>query len=208
MKSPDIWKLIHAERVEFANTLDSLSESQWSTPSWCEGWTVLQVVGHVISAAEQTTLNFYKELAAARFSFDRFAATGAGKNAAAGPHELIRRLRERTTTTNHPPAPVMAMLGEIVVHGADVRRPLGLSHATSESALIAVADNWKKTNLLIGSKRRINGLTLRATDASWSHGNGPEVAGPLQSLVLAMTGRKGALVDLNGDGVAILQSRP
>jgi uncharacterized protein (TIGR03083 family) len=208
MKSPDIWKLIHAERIEFANTLDTLSEEQWKTPSWCQGWTVAEVVGHVVSAAEETPLHFYRELVSARFSFDRFAEAGAKRTSAAGSRELIRRLRERTTTTNHPPAPVMAMLGEIVVHGDDVRRPLGLHHATAEAALVAVADNWKKTNILIGSKRRISGLSLRASDASWTNGDGPEVVGPLQSIVLAMTGRKQALADLSGEGVAVLQSRP
>ncbi len=36
---------------------------------------------------------------------------------------------------------------------------------------------------------------------------GPEVAGPVLSLVLAMTERKAALDDLSGDGVATLRSR-
>jgi hypothetical protein len=50
-------------------------------------------------------------------------------------------------------------------------------------------------------------VSLRATDASWNYGEGPSVEGPLQSLVLAMTGRKGSHVNLSGDGVAILASR-
>ena len=102
----------------------------------------------------------------------------------------------------------MAMLGEIVVHGEDIRRPLGLEHRPPEAALIAVADSWKNSNLLIGSKRRIAGLRLQATDAAWSHGDGPEVSGPLVSLVLAMTGRKGAHPDLTGEGLATLAERP
>jgi hypothetical protein len=80
-------------------------------------------------------------------------------------------------------------------------------HHSPEEALIAIADSWKKSNLLIGSKRRIVGVSLSATDASWNYGEGPSVEGPLQSLILAMTGRKGSHVDLSGDGVAILASR-
>jgi uncharacterized protein (TIGR03083 family) len=99
------------------------------------------------------------------------------------------------------------MLGEVVVHGDDLRRPLGLSHQTPEAALVVVADSWKKTNILIGSKKRIEGIRLAATDSTWTHGDGPDVSGPLQSLVLAMTGRKRVLDDLSGDGVAILASR-
>lgn len=190
-----------------AETLDSLSAEQWDVASWCEGWSVHETVGHVVAAAEQTPLNFYRELIAAGLKFDVFTERGVARLATVAPEELIRRLRARTTTTNHPPAPVMAMLGEIVVHGDDIRRPLGLAHQSPEIALLAVADSWKNSNLLIGSKRRISGLQLRATDVEWVHGDGPEVSGPLQSLILAMTGRKGSHQDLSGEGLSILASR-
>jgi uncharacterized protein (TIGR03083 family) len=169
---------------------------------------VKDTAGHVLAAAEQTPLNFYREMISAGFRFNVFANRAAKRLATIGPDELVARLRARTTTTNHPPAPVMAMLGEIVVHGEDIRRPLGLKHTSPEGALVAVADSWKNSNLLIGAKRRITGLRLRSTDSDWSHGDGPEVSGPLISLVLAMTGRKGAHVDLNGKGLTILASRP
>ena len=208
MRSEDTWRYIHSERAEMADTWANLSSAQWSSSSWCEGWTVQDTAGHVLAAAEQTPLNFYKEMILAGFRFDVFADRAAKRLAAIGPDDLVGRLRARTTTTNHPPAPVMAMLGEIIVHGEDIRRPLSLEHTSPEGALVAVADSWKNSNLLIGAKRRITGLRLRATDSSWVHGDGPEVTGPLISLVLAMTGRKGAHVDLNGEGLAILAGRP
>ena len=208
MKSTDVWKNIHAERLQLAETWTSLSPEQWATPSWCGGWSVQETAGHVVAAAEQTPANFFKDMAKAGFKFNLFAERDAKRNAAAGPDELIRRLRARTTTTNHPPAPVVAMLGEIIVHGADIRRPLGLAHTSPEAALEAVADSWKNSNLLIGAKRRTAGLRLRATDSTWTHGDGPEVSGPMASLVLAMSGRKGALSDLTGEGLETLSKRP
>ncbi len=208
MTSQDTWRYIHQERAALADTWDTLTPEQWASPSWCRGWSVQDVAGHVLSAAEQTPMNFYRELMSAGFKFDVFTDRGAKRLAAIGPAELSRRLRARTTTTNHPPAPVMAMLGEIVVHASDIRRPLGLEHAAPMGALVAVADSWKNSNLLIGAKRRITGLRLIATDADWSHGSGPQVSGPLNALVLAMVGRKGAHVDLTGEGVAVLASRP
>ena len=208
MNSQEIWSYIHAERGDLADTLGSLTPEQWTEPSWCTGWTIRMTVGHVVHAAEQTPLNFYKELASAGFKFATFTGRAAKNLGALSSEELIARLRARTATTNRPPAPVLAMLGEIVVHGADIRRPLGIEHSSPQPALIAVADGWKKSNLLIGAKRRINGLHLQATDSDWAHGDGPEVAGPLQSLVLAMTGRTGSYSDLTGDGVAILKQRP
>jgi hypothetical protein len=72
-----------------------------------------------------------------------------------------------------------------------------------------VADGYKGSNLVIGAKRRVAGLHLRATDADWQHGTGPEVAGPMLSLLLALAGRTAAVRgDLTGDGVAELASRP
>ncbi len=207
MKAKETWTYIHAERAAMADTWAGLSADQWVAKSWCEGWTVQMTAGHVLAAAEQTPLNFYKELLAAGMKFDVFTARGAERLAAVGPEELVRRLRARTSTTNHPPAPVVAMLGEIVVHGEDIRRPLGLHHEVPEEALVAVADSWKRSNLLIGAKRRIAGLSLRATDTAWSVGDGPTVTGPMVSLLLAMGGRKGAHADLSGDGLAVLAAR-
>jgi uncharacterized protein (TIGR03083 family) len=207
MRREEIWKHIHAERVALVETLESLDDQQWATPSWCTGWSVRETAGHVLAAAEQTPANFYRQLAAVGFRFHAFTSKDAHRLGALEPSELIHRLRARTTTTNHPPAPVVAMLGEIVVHGDDIRRPLGIRHQPTEAALVAVADSWKNSNLLIGAKRRIDGLALQATDTDWSHGVGPAVTGPLQSLVLAMVGRRGSLVDLSGDGLGLLTSR-
>jgi uncharacterized protein (TIGR03083 family) len=208
VKVQEAWTYIHAERADLADTWSSLTPDQWSAASWCEGWTVQETAGHILAAAEQTPLNFYKELATAGFRFNVFTDRGARKFGALSPDDLVRRLRARTTTTNHPPAPVMAMLGEIVVHGEDIRRPLGLEHTSPEPALVALADSWKSTNLLIGAKRRIAGLRLAASDADWNHGDGPEVSGPLVSLILAMPGRTGAHADLHGEGVTVLAGRP
>ncbi len=207
MKSGETWKYIHTERAQMAETWATLSPRQWAAQSWCQGWSVQDTAGHVLAAAEQTPVNFYKEMAAAGFRFNVFTDRGARRLASIGPDELVRRLRERTSTTNHPPAPVLAMLGEIVVHGEDIRRPLGLKHRPPEAALVAVADSWKNSNLLIGAKRRIAGLRLRATDTQWEHGAGPEVSGPLMSLILAMTGRTAVHTELSGAGVAELATR-
>ena len=207
MKSAETWQYIHTERAQMADTLAGLSDSQWALPSWCRGWSVGDTAGHILAAAEQTPVNFFREMLRARFRFDVFAGRDAKRLGALDRGELVRRLRARTSTTNHPPAPVIAMLGEIVVHGADIRRPLDFDHRPAEPALVAVADNYKKTNLLIGSKRRIAGLRLRATDCSWTSGEGPEVSGPLLSLILAMSGRHGACNDLDGEGVRTLGER-
>ena len=99
------------------------------------------------------------------------------------------------------------MLGEVVVHGEDIFRSLGPYRDHPVEHVVAVADFYKGSNLLTGTKKRISGLTLRATDADWSHGHGPEATGPMIALVLAMSGRRLPLDDLKGDGVATMRQR-
>jgi hypothetical protein len=102
----------------------------------------------------------------------------------------------------------MSWLGETVVHGEDVFRAVGGYRDHPAEHLVALADFYSNSNALIGSKTRIDGVTLRATDADWKHGTGPELSGPMIALVMAMTGRKPALADLSGEGVDVLSSRP
>lgn len=201
------WDHIHAERSAMADTWETLTPEQWAAASWCTGWTVHAAAGHILAAAEQTYPNFAKEFLLAGFRFDVFADRAAQRLAEVPPEQLVRRLRARTTTTNHPPAPVVVMLGEILVHGADIRRPLGIDHEVPADSLVAVADNYVKTNVLLGAKRRVDGLRLRAIDVDWTHGDGPEVTGPLLSMILAMSGRTGALADLDGNGTEVLAGR-
>jgi hypothetical protein len=70
-----------------------------------------------------------------------------------------------------------------------------------------VANFYAATNLVVGAKARITGLRLIATDTDWSRGAGPVVSGPTIDLLMAMTGRGQALVDLAGEGVDLLRAR-
>jgi hypothetical protein len=60
---------------------------------------------------------------------------------------------------------------------------------------------------VIGGKKRVAGLTLRATDTDWSAGEGPEVRGPAIAILLAISGRAAGLDDLAGEGVETLRPR-
>jgi len=205
--SATTWKLIHSERRSLADMLEGLTPEQWGRPSLCSGWSIQLTAGHILAGAEQTGPNFFKGMVASGFRFNAMVNRDAQRLGALAPQEIVGRLRARTTTTNHPPAPVMAMLGEVVVHGEDMRRPLGLGGDVSAEAAVACLDMYKASNFPVGGKRRIAGLRLVAADSDWSTGTGPEVTGPGLSLVLAMTGRAAGLEGLTGDGVAALRSR-
>ncbi len=201
------WKLIHGERGALAETLDGLASEQWTAPSLCAGWTVQVAAGHVMAGAEQTGPAFVRDMAAAGFRFNTMIDRVARDRGKLPPGEIITRLRARTTTTNHPPAPVVTMLGEVVVHSADIRRPLGITAEVPAAAITACLTMYSGAGFPLGSKKRVAGLTLIATDVGWSHGTGPEVSGPGSALLLAMAGRSSGLAELAGDGLGQLRSR-
>jgi uncharacterized protein (TIGR03083 family) len=207
MADTELWPTIHGERAALAADLAPLPDAQWATTSLCANWTVNQALGHMTATAKLTPPKFFANLVKAGFSFEKMAAAEIATETAGGPKETLRRFNEVLNFTNHPPGPSTTWLGETIVHAEDIRRPLGIKHEYPTAAAVQVANFYKGSNLLIGAKKRIAGLALRATDADWSHGTGPEVAGPIVSLVLAMTGRTAALDDLTGEGVATLRSR-
>ena len=207
MDDTGTWALIHKERAAMADTLAGLAPGQWAAASLVSGWSVQVTAAHIVNGAEQTPMHFMGRMAANAFRFNRAMDRDARRTGTLAPTEIVERLRARTTTTNHPPAPVMAMLGEIVVHGEDIRRPLGLDGDTSPDAIAACLEMYSKSSFPVGGKKRIDGLRVVADDIDWSHGTGPDVTGPALSLVMAMTGRPAGLDRLSGDGLATLRGR-
>jgi uncharacterized protein (TIGR03083 family) len=201
------WPMIHTERAALATDLEQVTDTQWAAPSLCAGWSVHDVLGHMTSTAKLTPPAFLAALARAGFRFNVMADRNIAKETAGGPAATLAEFSRVKDRTSAPPGPVDTWLGETIVHSEDIRRPLGFSHVYPAEAMIRIADFYKGSNLLIGAKSRIGGLSLRATDANWSTGSGPEVSGPILSLLLAMTGRTAALDDLSGSGLATLRSR-
>ena len=207
MATTSPWPLIHAEREALIADLATLTDGQWAARSLCASWTVRDVLGHMITTAKMTPPKFFISMARAGFRFNNMNAKGVAAEATAKPADGLAAFRGHLKDTTHPPGPVEAMLGEAVIHPADIRTPLGIAHQYPEEALTRVADFYKASNLIVGARQRIDGLTLRATDTGWSTGSGPEVTGPHLSLILAMTGRSAALADLSGEGLGTLKSR-
>jgi uncharacterized protein (TIGR03083 family) len=205
----DTWAMIDAERGSVVDWLAELPEDSWSTMSLCSDWTVKDVVGHVIATSYMTPSAFFGKMISSGFSFNSVQEKGIKERTAGkSPGELVATLRSRIGARGKPPGPVETVLGETVIHSEDIFRSLGAYREHPIEHVVAVADFYQGSNLIVHAKQRISGLRVRATDANWSHGDGPEVAGPALSLVMAMTGRKVALDELIGDGVEVLRGRP
>ena len=136
-----------------------------------------------------------------------FSAAGMARYRGASPPEALANFVAHQDDSTSPPGPKTSWLGEILVHSQDIRGALGIAHTSPVDAARDVAQFYAGSNALIGAKDRVAGLTLRATDTEWSHGSGPEVSGPVMSLVMAMTGRAPALEALSGPGVDSLRAR-
>jgi len=204
----DVWPTIHAERKALAADLDGISAREWDTPSLCDGWSVRDVVAHMTAASQLSGPKFFGRLIGSGFSFEKVQAKGIAAQRGSSADDTLTRFKAQIDSTGRPPGPIDTMLGETIVHAEDIRRPLGIQHAYPTDAVVRVADFFRGSNLIIGTKRRIADMTLEATDVDWRRGDGPVVEGPVLDLLLAMTGRKTALDALTGDGVETLRSRP
>lgn len=203
-----IWPTIHAERQALINDVSDFTDVQWSTQSLCSEWTVADVLAHLLSAAKMTPPRFATRFAGARFDFARFAARQVAVEGAAGPVATLAGFRTAEPRETAPPGPKATWLGEAFVHGEDIRRPLGIKREYPLSEVTKALAFYAGSNTIIGGKDRVAGLTLEPTDIAFSIGNGPLVRGPAMALLLAVTGRKSALEELTGPGVAVLSSRP
>src|ERR1700745_2794169 len=125
----DIWPTIAAERGALAGDLGGLTPAQWDTPSLCAGWTVRDIVAHLSATASLNAATFLLGMTKAGLNFNRFANDQIAKHRGADPDATLAEFRGLQNSTSAPPGPKTSWLGEVVVHGADVRRPLGIPHA-------------------------------------------------------------------------------
>lgn len=202
-----IWTTIAAERGALADDLANLTPPQWDLPSLCADWTVHDVVAHLAATASMNPPKFFLGIAKAGFNFDKFATGQLRKHRGPDPAATLDKFRSLQNSTSAPPGPKVSWLGEIVIHGADIRHPLGIPHRYPPEAVRQVIDFYKGSNLLSGAKNRVAGLALSATDDDWQHGQGLPVEGPILSLLLAMTGRAAGCDQLSGPGVPTLLDR-
>lgn len=199
--------VVRHEREALATDLETIDEDAWATPSLCPEWTVRDVLAHLTALARMTPARFFRKLIATGFSPSRLQSRDVELEKGASVDETLARFCNITDNKNRLPGQDKTMLGETLVHAEDIRRPLGIRHEYRLDALVTVADLYKGSNLIAGTKRRIAGLSLQATDVGWDSGSGPSVSGPMLPLLMAMAGRQAAIEDLEGEGVRTLRTR-
>jgi uncharacterized protein (TIGR03083 family) len=197
--------MAHAERADLADFLATLAPQDWEAPTLCSKWSVKDVVAHVISYEELGTVGLAKRFA--KGWIVRANQVGVDEFAALSPQQLLDFLRDhlepRGLTSGFGG---MIALVDGTIHHQDIRRSLGRPRIVPADRLERVL-GLVPGNPRLGAGRRIRGLRLRANDIEWSHGSGPEVTGPGEALLMAMSGRAAALADLDGPGLGTLAKR-
>jgi uncharacterized protein (TIGR03083 family) len=204
---PDLMPMVHSERQSLSDFLDTLTPDQWTAPTYCAKWNVQDLVGHLTAAGNITAGHFFGGFIMTGFNFDKFVEGDLRRYNAGSPAEVKARYDKIIDSNRKPPGPSYVALGEVMVHGEDIRRPLGAHGDHPAEHLVTLAEMYKKTGAPLRAKKRVEGLKLTATDVDWTTGAGPEVRGPCMSLILAMVGRANALDDCEGDGVDTLRAR-
>jgi uncharacterized protein (TIGR03083 family) len=198
---------VRDEMLDLAARLAELDEAQWNAPSLCAEWRVRDVVAHVTAGAEGAFGVGWvlRSLLRHGFDYNRWVAADGQRRGQEDPTVMLAALRH--AAAKPPGARPVRSLMHVLIHGQDICRPLGIRRQLPAAHLVPVADFVAGDVHIFGAKKRIAGCRLTATDLGWSHGQGPEVTGPAEALVMMMAGRPVALDDLSGEGKAVLLAR-
>jgi uncharacterized protein (TIGR03083 family) len=187
--------------------VSDLPDAQWDHESLCEGWRVRDVAGHLCVGHTMPMGTVLREIVRYKGDIDAGSAVMSVQFASDhSPAELastITSIAERRTRKGISRLiPTRAGFTDHLVHHQDVRRPLGQLREIPEERLVAALDSLFTTmGGSMPARKRLKGLRVTATDVGWTKGDGPEVRGTAEAIVLAALGRDVVLADLQGDGV-------
>ena len=189
-----------AEREDLLALLERLTADQWRAPSLCAGWTVHDVVAHLLSDDELGPRQLAERFGRGLFLVDRVNAVGLREYAARTPAELVELLRGHLT-----PSGLTAGLGGAIaltdglIHQQDIRRRLGEPGDIPAERLVPALRTALFGPVLRGVLR-VRDVRLVATDIDWSFGRGPEVHATGEALLMAVAGRRAVADELSGPG--------
>jgi uncharacterized protein (TIGR03083 family) len=192
MDDSQIWAYIDEQRADLADFLDTLTPEQWETPSLCPGWTVRQAAAHITqSSTNWGRLSF--ELLRSGFRFNALTLRMA-RDDQRKPEEITAALRAMVGGRRRPPGTAVAdPLADVLVHGQDIAVPLGIPRSMPVPAAVVAAERLWKMGFPFDARKRFPNITFTATDADFSVGDGDVVRGPIQDIVMTLSGRRAGL---------------
>jgi uncharacterized protein (TIGR03083 family) len=210
MDRDTVWNHIHVERAALAETLATLTPTQWEHESQCAGWTVKDVAAHVISNPQlglgTVTKLFARNLGRGYNTMifretKRLAASQSTEQILADFATYADSRKHVATTT------VIEPMLDALVHHQDIVRPLGIRHDMAPDAAAVAADRCRALSLLMGSRQVVRSVRMVATDFDWTRGRGPSVKAPMQELLMLCAGRAADAALVSGDGLEMVTTR-
>jgi uncharacterized protein (TIGR03083 family) len=208
----DYERLLWAESADLASTLDELDDADFDHPSLCEGWRVRDVVAHMVLGHTTPMRSMVGLIARSGFNVPKASLKGSVDHGSSHSPAEIRAAWHGVVDgrTRNGIARTISMKEGFVdhlIHHQDIRRPLGRPRSIPADRLTAALDAMPTIGGFVRSKQRMAGLRWSATDVDWASGDGPEVSGPAEALVLLASGRPAPLGEVSGDGVTSLEAR-
>jgi uncharacterized protein (TIGR03083 family) len=203
------WWVIEQERLSLADLLETLTNTEWDLPSVCDGWRVRDVAAHVALAPQPPNAwAMLVEGFRAHGSFHKLNHDVSVRHANRSGADLVGELRQHAASRRLPKVTnYRNILYDILVHGQDIAIPLGRRREMPKEAARAGADRVWTMGWPFWAKHRLKGFRLTATDVDWTAGQGADIEGPIDALILLLTGRTVSLPRLSGPGVAALTTR-
>ncbi|WP_433197422.1 maleylpyruvate isomerase family mycothiol-dependent enzyme [Nocardia sp. CA-107356] len=205
MTTEQIWRAVAAERTSLVELLEKLSEDGWDHGSLCAGWSVRDVVAHIVLSTHPGIGWILVNVIRSRGNLHRAIRDTAIRHAEnTTTAQLLTQLRDsielRVTPVGTTPAD---RLMDLLVHGQDIAVPLGITREMPiDAARLALDRVW--TTGMSGCRKKLAGYRLVATDTEWTVGDGLAIEGPIAALLLLATGRRAARNLLTGNGAALL----
>ena len=207
MTGPDLMALAVEERTELLALLRGLTAAEWEARSLCPQWRVRDVATHVVSYEELSPPSLVATFLRGGLRVSAVNDVALKRYEHLAPEAVIdlvaRNLRPRGLTTGFGGG---IALTDGTIHHQDIRRALGLPRPIPATRLVPVLDFALRAPTLPASKNA-KGITLTATDLDWTSGDGPEVRGSGEALLMAIAGRPQALGELDGPGLPTLRAR-
>jgi uncharacterized protein (TIGR03083 family) len=208
MNRNDVWRIIDAERSALADLLETLSAAEWEHDSLCEDWTVRDVASHIICSPQATMWSTTVAMLRARGNFDRCVYAEAKRWSARPVDQIVADYRRCAGSRRHPPGTTyLDPLLDILVHTQDIVVPLGRHHPMPPAAACTAADRVWRFSFPFRARKKFAGFRLTATDTAWAAGAGKAVEGPIDAILLLLTGRTISLPRLTGPGSVELKYR-
>ncbi len=179
------------ERKRLAALLTQLTEQQWGAPSLCVGWRVREVIAHVTMPYRMTSPEqFHAGLEEHGFDFNKYADHEARETTKQlSDADLLAIYSDNVEHPWRPPGGGPAgALSHDVIHGLDITEALDLPQAPIERIALVLANAGAKNLEFFGAD--LSGISLVASDADVTLGDGAPVHATAKDILLGVTGRR------------------